>query len=65
MSDFPVMEYRQSDEQLFHLAPGETSLSSLLRVYAASRSRCRAECSRRWLGYPTSILKLGAVAQLA
>ena len=33
MSDFPEMEYASGDGELFELAPGETSLSLLQKIY--------------------------------
>jgi hypothetical protein len=33
MSDFPEMEYQSGDAEPFELAPGETSLSFLQKIY--------------------------------
>jgi hypothetical protein len=33
MSDFPEMEYASGDAELFELAPGETSLHLLQKIY--------------------------------
>ncbi len=37
MSDFPEMEYVSGDAELFELAPGETSLSFLQKIYRSPR----------------------------
>ena len=43
MSDFPEMEYVSGDARLFELAPGETSLSLLQKIYRDSPT---ADCSK-------------------
>ena len=37
MSDFPEMEYQSGDAEPFELAPGETSLSLLQKIYRSPR----------------------------
>ncbi len=37
MSDFPEMEYVSGDAEFFELAPGETSLSLLQKIYRSPR----------------------------
>jgi hypothetical protein len=56
MSDFPEMEYASGDGELFELAPGETSLSLLQKIYrSSSPNQSLDECVLQWLRYSMSI----------
>jgi hypothetical protein len=65
MSDFPVMDYKPSDEEIIDLAPGETSLSFLQKIYRSPMQpmsrRLRAAMAALQHEHP----KLGAVATLS
>jgi hypothetical protein len=65
MSDFPVMEYRQSDEQLIDLAPGETSLSFLQRVYCSVTQPMSRRMQAAMAVLSHEHPKLGAVATVS
>ena len=62
MSDFPVMEYKPSDEPVIELAPGETSLSFLQRVYRSVTQPMSRRMQAAVAALPHEHPKLSAVA---
>jgi len=64
MSDFPAMDYQPSDEALIELAPGETSLSFLQRVYRSVTQPMSRRMQAAMAALPHEHPKLGAVATL-
>ncbi len=61
MSDFPVMEYKPSDE-VIELGPDETSLSFLQRVYRSVTQPMSRRMQAAMAALPHEHPKLGAVA---
>ena len=59
------MEYRQSDEQLIDLAPGETSLSFLQRVYCSVTQPMSRRMQAAMAVLSHEHPKLGAVATVS
>lgn len=62
MSDFPMMEYKPSDEGQIELGPDETSLSFLQRVYRSVTQPMSRRMQAAMAALPHEHPKLGAVA---
>jgi hypothetical protein len=65
MSDFPAMEYRPSDDGQIELAPGETSLSFLQRVYRSVTQPMSRRMQAAMAALPHEHPKLGAITTLS
>ncbi len=66
MSDFPVMEYKPSDEpELIDLAPDETSLSLLQKIYRSMKQPMSRRLRAAMGALPHEHPKLGAVATVS
>jgi hypothetical protein len=65
MSDFPVMDYKPSDEEVVELGPGETSLSFLQKIYRNPTQPMSRRMRAAMAALPHEHPKLGAVATLS
>jgi hypothetical protein len=64
MSDFPEMEYQSGDAEPFELAPGETSLSFLRKIYRSPRQPIVRRMRAAALALPFESPKLAVTAVL-
>ena len=65
MSDFPVMEYKPSDEGQIELGPGETSLSFLQKIYRSPSQPMSRRMRAAIEALPHEHPRLGAVATVS